>query len=299
VQNAMQTVRMPHHARGTLVRSVLCTLAAAAILRALAGAASAAEPAGPCAGLEGGPTRSVARVLDGETLLLDDSREVRLIGALAPRAIDTDAEPGAWPMETAATETLRALVSGKSIELRFAQERVDRYGRLQAHILLIEGTARRWVQGAMLQQGLARAYVLTGGSNCAEDLLAAERPARETHRGLWAEGAYQVRPTDDPAVLMRFRTTFQVIEGRIVGIGLTSGSIYLNFDRNWRRGFSASLRRDDSALLGPYADNPKGLEGRTVRVRGWIDRRNDAPVIDLSAGGLFEVLSTPVQPGDR
>jgi len=33
--------------------------------------------------LEAGPTRSVVRVIDAETVLLDDDQEVRLIGALA------------------------------------------------------------------------------------------------------------------------------------------------------------------------------------------------------------------------
>ena len=198
-------------------------------------------------------------------------------------------------MEGAATEALRALVLGKSIELRFAGERADRYGRLQAHAFLIEDAARRWVQGALLQQGHARAYALVGDRDCAENLLAAERPAREARRGLWAAAAYQVRPADGSADLMRLRATFQIVEGRIVSVGLTRGSIYLNFDRNWRRGFSVSLRRDDSALLGTYADSPRGLEGRSVRVRGWIEQRRGAPVMDMSVGGLIELLETPTR----
>ena len=57
--------------------------------------ASAGEETGlACPGLEAGPTRSVARVLDGETVALDDGTELRLIGALAPRAIDAAAESG-------------------------------------------------------------------------------------------------------------------------------------------------------------------------------------------------------------
>jgi hypothetical protein len=66
-----------------------------------------------------------------------------------------------------------------------------------------------------------------------------------------------------------------------------------------RRGFSVSLRRNDIALLGAYAGNPKSLEGRSVRVRGWIDQRGGAPIIDLSAGGLFEAPETPARPGSR
>jgi endonuclease YncB( thermonuclease family) len=277
----------------------LAGCAAFALAACIAGAR--AQGATRCAGVEPGPVQSVTRVLDGETVVLDDGRELRLIGALAPRALDADAEAGAWPKEAAAVEALRALVLGKSIELRFGPERTDRYGRLQAHAFLLEGELngdkeRRWVQGALLQQGFFRAYALAGDRTCADDLLAAERPAREARRGLWAEAAYQVRPTDNPGDLTRYRTTFQIVEGIVLSVGLTSGSIYLNFDRNRRRGFSVSLRRRDNTLLGAYADNPKSLEGGSVRVRGWIDQRGGAPVIDMSAGGLIEVPEMPPRP---
>jgi endonuclease YncB( thermonuclease family) len=249
--------------------------------------------------LEPDRTYSVARILDGETVVLDDGRELRLIGALAPRAIDADAEPGTWPMETATLEALRALVLGKSIALGFTGARTDRYGRLQAHAFLFEGDGRRWVQGALLERGFARAYAPAGHRACSDELLAAERGAREAGLGLWAEAAYRVRPANKPAELLRYRTTFQIVEGRLVRTAQVRDAIYLNFDRDWRRAFSVSLRRDDSALLGAHAGNPRGLEGRTVRVRGWIEERSGAPIIDISAGGLIELPETPVRPDAR
>jgi endonuclease YncB( thermonuclease family) len=260
----------------------------------LVGQLHAAAAAGPevCPGLAPGPARTVTRILDGETVALDDGTELRLIGALAPRAIDADAEAGTWPAETAAMEALRGLVLGKSIEVGFVGDRADRYGRMQAQAFLIEGEERRWVQRALIERGFARAYALAGGRTCIEELFAAERAAREARRGLWAEAAYQVRPADRPAELLRYRATFQVVEGRIVRVGQTRGSLYLNFDRNWRRGFSVSLRRDDVGLLGTYAGRPKTIEGRKVRVRGWVDRRGSAPVIDLSVGGAIEILES-------
>jgi endonuclease YncB( thermonuclease family) len=265
-------------------------LAVAAGLPLMALAGVAAEPPSSCTALRLGPARTVARVIDGETVVLDDGRELRLIGALAPRAIDVDADPGAWPMETAATEALRGLVLGKSVELGLVGARTDRYGRLQAHAFLIDVEGRRWVQGAMIEQGLARAYGLAGVRTCGADLIAAERAARVARRGLWAEAAYQVRPADKPAELLRYRASFQVVEGTIVRVAQVRDAIYLNFDRNWRQGFSVSLRRDDNGLLGADASDPKGLEGRTVRVRGWIEQREGAPVVDLSGAGLIEVL---------
>lgn len=280
---------------------------ASMLARCAAFALAVAEPAGagapgdgPCAGLEPGPTHSVIRVLDGETVVLDDGGELRLVGALAPRALEVEAEAGAWPAEAAAAQALRALVLGRSIELRFGHDRTDRYGRLEAQAFLLdEDGGRRWIQGLLLQQGHARAYAPAGDAGCGADLLAAERPAREARRGLWANAAYQVRPADNAAELARYRATFQVIEGIVIRVATVREAIYLNFDRNWRRGFSVALRRNESGLLGAYAGNPKALEGRGVRVRGWIEQRGGAPVIDASAGALIEVLAVPPRPDDR
>jgi Staphylococcal nuclease homologue len=185
----------------------------------------------------------------------------------------------------------------QSIELAFGGERLDRYGRLQAQAFLIDGHQRRWVQGHLLAQGLARAYLQAGNGACGKELLAAERVARDARGGLWAEAAYAVRQAGDAAELLRYHTRFQIVEGKVTRVARVRGVIYLNFGRNWRRAFSASLRDADRAMLGDYAGNPKGLEGRTVRVRGWIERRRERPAIDLSTAGLLEVL--PPQGGEK
>ncbi len=70
------------------------------------------------------------------------------------------------------------------------------------------------------------------------------------------------------------------------------GFIYLNFGSFRRRAFFASLRDADRAVLGEHARDPKGLEGRVVRVRGWIERRGNAPNINLSGAGLIEIIDT-------
>jgi micrococcal nuclease len=285
-----------------MLRGWSLAAAAAALLGAFgvgpAAAQSRTKSTIPCPGLEPGPTRTVTRILEGETLVLDDGRELRLLGTLAPRAIDADAEAGAWPAELATIDALRGLVLGKSVELRFAGERTDRYRRLQAHAFLTEdgGDSPRWIQGHLVERGLARASSTAGDHACSAELLVAERSAREARRGLWADAAYQVRPAEKPSELLRYRASFQIVEGRIVGIGQTRGAIYLNFDRNWRQGFSVRLRRDDRRLLGDLADNPKGLEGRSVRVRGWVAQRGKAPVIDLSEAGGIEILGDSPAP---
>ncbi len=287
---------------GRLLSGSASLLSAICLAITVVGEAAGAEASGGCAGLRPGPTRTVARIVDGETLALDDGSEVRLIGALAPRASDAGAEPGRWPLEIAAVAELEGLVLAKSVELAFGGDRADRHGRLQAHVTWSEGERRRWVQGHLLEQGLARAYVQAGNRACAAELIEAERIAHRARRGVWAEAAYEVRPADAPLALSRHRSSFQVVEGRIARVGQGRGTIYLDFGAD-RRAFSASLRRADRALLGSSADNPKALEGKIARVRGWIERRSGAfagPAIDLSTAGLVEILEGPAatQPGE-
>ena len=105
-----------------------------------------------------------------------------------------------------------------------------------------------------------------------------------------------MRPADRPLGLTRIRSTFQLVEGRIAGVAQVRGMIYLNFDADWRRAFSAALRRSDRGLLGGGAGNPKELAGRLVRVRGWIEQRTGTatgPTIELSTAGQIEVLDDP------
>src|SRR5690348_13278926 len=100
------------------------------LLRAMAGLAGLVVPCSAIADLaktspsvctlEPGPVRTVTRVVDGETIVLDDGKAVRLIGALAPRARDADAAPGAWPPEADAIKALSDLTLGKRVKLAFS-----------------------------------------------------------------------------------------------------------------------------------------------------------------------------------
>ncbi len=259
----------------------------------LAGACRRSAPAS-----SPGPARTVVRIIDGETVGLDDGSELRLIGALAPRAIDVGAEPGTWPWEAKTREGLQALVLGKSVELGFGGERIDRYGRLQAQAYLIEGDQRRWVQGHLLAQGLARAYTVAGNRACANELLAAEQAAREMRRGLWAEAAYQVRQADRPAELLALPDHIPDRRGPDRAGGVRARRHPPELRSQLATGILGLAAERRSRLAWSIRQRPQGLGRTHVRVRGWIEQRGAAPVIDLSAAGSIEVLDQAQgQPG--
>ncbi len=279
--------------------------AAAAILRFKVGAAVLAL-AWPAAGTEKGASpacsidtrekRTVTRVLDGETFIVDGGGEVRLAGTLAPKAFDTAGGATSWPLAEQAREALQALIAERSVTLAFSGARSDRHGRLIAHVFTanLAGADEAWVQGAMLQRGLARAYALVGNAPCVAAMIALESVARDASIGLWAEPVYAIRAADDVNNLLRLAGTFQVVEGRVSAVSDTRGTTYVNFGEDWRQDFTLVVRQPMRRALAT-ADVPlERVAGTLVRVRGWIERRG-GPMIELSHAGLMEMLPEAAQ----
>ncbi|MBN9281092.1 MAG: thermonuclease family protein [Hyphomicrobium denitrificans] len=264
-------------------------------LAGLVALASAALPAiaddtlpAPCV-LEPGPVRTVARVLDGETLVLDDGSGVRLIGALAPRARDAGAQAGAWPPETQAMQTLSNLVLGKRIKLAFGGRQKDRYGRFLAQVFLEANGRSEWVQGTMLAAGQARAYGVPESFACVRELLAHEAEARRKRLGLWSNGVYRPMPAEQPGSLLKQRGKFERVIGTIASVGKTKSTTYLNFGTDWKSDFTVRIGKSVLAANPEFARTLDTLKSKTVVVRGWIERRN-GPLIDIADVSQIEIV---------
>ena len=249
----------------------------------------------PCA-LDPGPVRTVARIVDAETLVLDDGSVVRLIGALAPRARDAGAAAGAWPPEADAERALSDLVLGKKVKLAFGGRRSDRYGRALAQVFLEDG-GDEWVQGALLAGGHARAYGLPDSFACSRELLAHEAEARRRRIGLWSNGVYRPMPADRPGTLMQLRGRYERVIGRIASVGRTKSTTYLNFGADWKTDFTARIGKAVLAANPEFARLIDDLAAKTIVIRGWIERRN-GPMIDIADPSQLEVINGDGDPAD-
>lgn len=274
--------------RWWIVQGAACGLMLAACCKSAIANATESTAPDTCS-LQPGPTRTVTRIIDGETVALDDGREVRLIGALAPRARDAGADAGAWPLEEAAKTALADLTLGKRVELAFGAIREDRYGRHLAHLFTREGSARLWIQGEMLQLGLARAYVLPGDDTCLAELIANEAIARTAEAGLWTSHLYTPRQAEKTAALMSLRATFQIISGKVASVGRTANSVYLDFGDDWHTDFTVSIPKRVFGGDGAFNSRLDTLKGQTIEVRGWIERRN-GPLIAIISPAQISIL---------
>lgn len=261
-------------------------LAFAALLAAAAPAvAHASERCAP----KVGDRHEVVRVVDGDTLVIDDGREVRLMGALAPKGDPAAGAGPDWPPAREAARALEALVAGQTIALRYEGRRQDRYGRVLAQVYVEEGGEPVWVQRRLVDSGQARAYALPGNSACLDELMVAEAAARHAESGIWARETFRVRNASEVAALLRLTGRFAIVEGRVAKVARTKATTYINFDTDWRRDFTASLATAIVDKSDGGAERASALEGKEIRVRGWIERRN-GPMIVLGSLGEIEVI---------
>jgi micrococcal nuclease len=272
-----------------------CAVASSFLLLSVVSPAHSIEPDKPAPAtctLEPGGIHTVARIIDAETVLLDDGSEVRLIGALAPRAADAGASSGAWPAESDAMRQLSDLVLGHTVKLAYGGRHTDRYGRHLAHLFLNENGKKTWVQGELLAAGAARAYGLPGSFACASELLSNEGMARASRRGLWDVAVYQPKPSQLTALLLSRRSRFEIVEGIVSSISRTKSGLYLNFGNDWKADFTARVSKDILSANPDLDDTLADISGKHVRIRGWIERRN-GPMIDIRDPSQLETETTP------
>ena len=225
---------------------------------------------------------TVASVEDGVTLTLTDGRVLRLAGLLAPAAPLTSAKDAAWPSAEAARRALADLTLGKPISLHAAQAAPDRHGRLVGQLLAADGT---WLQAVLLRQGVDRVELAPATAALAPPLLKAEAAARRQHHGLWRLPIYAVRTPD--TLTARDTGGFVLVEGRVLSIAPTHDAAYLDFAEDWHHGFTVRIPRP--VLQRAAGFDPASLEGRRVRVRGWLVYEG-RPILDLADIAALEPL---------
>ena len=233
--------------------------------------------------LVAGGTARVAEVVDGDTLVLEDGRKVRLVGIQAPKLPLGRPHVATQPFADDARATLAELTLGRTVRLSFGNRRVDRYDRRLAHLHDENG---RWIQGDLLRRGLARVYSFRDNRSLIADMLTLEREARRADRGIWSHAFYRVRSV---AETPRHLDSFQLVEGRVLAAAEVRRRVYLNFGEDWRTDFTVTVSPRDRRRFRRPPFDLLALKDRRIRVRGWLYRRN-GPMIDVTHPEQIELL---------
>jgi len=135
----------------------------------------------------------VTRAVDGDTLVLENSERVRLIGIDTPEMhesnkLNRDAQRSGQDVEAIkqlgreSYEFTKKLVEGKRIRLEFDVERFDKYKRILAYVYLEDGT---FLNAKIVGEGYASLMTYPPNVKYADEFSKLYREAREAKRGLW------------------------------------------------------------------------------------------------------------------
>lgn len=208
------------------------------------------------------PQRSfhqVAKVLDGDTVVLKGGKRVRLLGINAPeiKSRHRDGETGG----IIAKEWLQEKIQGRKIYLEYDQQKQDHYKRLLAHLYLSNGEHLNLM---LVEKGLAVVNLLPPNLRHADALVRAQQRAERQKLGIWSLPDYRMRPLTQISQKSRGWQRFLGIPKSLKRNKRYSQLIFNN---------KIEIRIDNNNLalfpaLETYLHKP-------LEVRGWVSRRND------------------------
>ena len=110
----------------------------------------------------------VVRVIEGDLLVLNNGKKVRLIGVDAAKQAES---------------FVKEMVEGKEIELKYDRQRIDSKGHIRAYVYLLDGI---FLNAEVIKEGYA--YVNREFTfKYFEQFRQYEQEAKENKKGMWAD----------------------------------------------------------------------------------------------------------------
>lgn len=220
---------------------------------------------------------TVSYVYDGDTVRLQSGDKVRLIGINTPE-MARDQRP-TEPLARDARQALIKLLERHhyQINLRYGQQRRDRYGRLLAHAYTPDDKS---IGAHLLNIGLASLIAIPPNVNGLACYAKAEKAARQNKHGLW--GLANIR---DSHTLSRHSRGFKIVRGKVVRIGEGRQNLWLNLDG----GLALRIAKKD--LHWFEQQGPRSFTGKTIIARGWIYSRKGEQRMRVQHPYALELLN--------
>ena len=204
---------------------------------------------------------TVARVYDGDTIMLKNGEHVRLLGINTPeiKSRHRDGEAGGQRAKKWLQDKLKSSV----VMLEYDQQQRDKYDRLLAHLFLPSG---EHLNAGLLTAGLANLSVIPPNLRYLDQLQKAEQDAQHAGRAIWSMVEYQ------PQVVTRqtksfTRSGWQRFQARPTHI--KQGRKYVRLILNDKVDVRIAM-----ANLDLFPDLKRYL-GRSLEIRGWASRKKD------------------------
>lgn len=227
-----------------------------------------------------------------------DSSEALFVSAAGDRFLASDIQiPMQAGGEDAGRNTLQAyLESRPDLELAaVAAGPENRWGLTPGWVFASDDGHSALLQEQLLKAGVAIFAPGHAGAECADALRAAETQASLARAGLWGETSPRlVYSAAAPKSFSDASGHYVIARGRIVSLGKTRSTRYLNFGKYWKTDFTVTLKAsaedDVNAALGRSGWTLDALEGQVVEIRGSVQER-DGPSMVLRHPEQLVVLN--------
>lgn len=121
----------------------------------------------------------VARVIDGDTIELENGERVRYIGIDTPETVDPRRPVQCFGVES--SKKNKELMEGRSVRLEKDITNRDKYNRLLRYVWVGD----TFVNLELVKQGFAQSYSYPPDIKYQNQFVAAQKEAREAKSGLW------------------------------------------------------------------------------------------------------------------
>ena len=106
---------------------------------------------------------------------------------------------------------------------------------------------------------------------------------------LWSDPYYVIQQAENPTKVLAERGRFTLVEGKVLSVRESGGTIYVNFGRRWSEDFTVTILKRNERAFTVAGIEPKKLAGRRIRVRGFIEERG-GPWIEASRPEQIELV---------
>lgn len=205
---------------------------------------------------------TVRRVIDGDTVVLDDDRRVRFLGINTPEIANRhrDAEPGG----DMAKQWLEQRLESGVMFIEYDQRQLDQYERLLAYCYDESG---EMLNKGLLRDGMAMMTIMPPNMRYSEVFTELEQAAQRQQIGIWAMPEYQRRSVD---ILKKTPPPrgWQRLLVRPVEIVEQRQSVLLRVNDQ----FALRIANEHLPLFGDLHD----YLNQDWQVQGWLSRRQQS-----------------------
>lgn len=202
----------------------------------------------------------VKTVYDGDTVVLEDGRKIRLLGVNTPEVQHRDKAADAGGEE--AKNWLMTKLKDTKVRLETDVEKTDSYGRTLGYLFT---ESKENINVSLVAAGLAAVSIFPPNLKYVKELVNASQQAEVAKLGIWQRPEYTPIPVEQ--LTEAGHSGWTRIVGKVRTVNPARKFVYLEFSDR----FDVRIEKEWLSLfpdLNSYQD-------KTIEVRGWLNKRKD------------------------